>query len=166
MRKRLEYEILLNCILIEEDIRKCFLFWCKKTLKVGDYIKRLFPNLILNKYLGQNKLLQLESSDVLLISKNIIQPEEYDNDAKLGNLLGYLSANNYSKLDRTIDFYNYVLVAKINNIEVYLYNELSQNKLDYQDIKNKVEIAFKRNKLGNNVDEVMIKELLVQSSAC
>jgi len=163
MRKRLEYEILLNCMLVEENVRNCFFIWCKKTFKICEYINKLFPNLVLNKYEGSNKLLQLESSDVLLISKNIIRPNDYDTDAKLGKLLGYLSADEYSKLDRTIDFYNYILVAKINNIEVYLYNELSQNKLDYSNIKNKVNIVLKRNKLGLVIDEIFVKELLVKN---
>jgi hypothetical protein len=163
MRKRLEYEILLNCILVEENVRNCFFIWCKKTFKICEYINKLFPNLVLNKYEGSNKLLQLESSDVLLISKNIIRPNDYDTDAKLGKLLGYLSADGYFKLDRTIDFYNYILVAKINNIEVYLYNELSQNKLDYSNIKNKVDIVLKSNKLGLVIDEIFVKELLVKN---
>jgi hypothetical protein len=163
MRKRLEYEILLNCILVEENVRNCFFIWCKKTFKICEYINKLFPNLILNKYEGSNKLLQLEKSDVLLISKNVIRPNDYDTDAKLGKLLGYLSAEEYFKLDRTINFYNYILVAKINNIEVYLYNELSQNKLDYNNIKNKVDIVLKRNKLGIDIDELFVKELLVKN---
>lgn len=163
MRERLEYEILLNCILVEENVRNCFFIWCKKTFKICEYINKLFPNLILNKYEGSNKLLQLEKSDVLLISKNIIRPNEYDTDAKLGRLLGYLSADEYSKLDRTINFYNYILVAKINNIEVYLYNELSQNKLEYNDIQNKVDKVLKRNKLGIVIDEIFVKELLVKN---
>ena len=163
MRERLEYEILLNCILVEENVRNCFFIWCKKTFKICEYINKLFPNLILNKYEGSNKLLQLEKSDVLLISKNIIRPNEYDTDAKLGRLLGYLSADEYSKLDRTINFYNYILVAKINNIEVYLYNELSQNKLEYSDIKNKVENVLKNNKFKLVIDEIYVKELLVKN---
>jgi hypothetical protein len=148
---------------VEENVRNCFFIWCKKTFKICEYINKLFPKLILNKYEGSNKLLQLEKSDVLLISKNIIRPNEYDTDAKLGRLLGYLSADEYSKLDRTINFYNYILVAKINNIEVYLYNELSQNKLDYNDIKNKVENVLKRNKFGLVIDEIFVKELLIKN---
>jgi hypothetical protein len=163
MKKRLEYEILLNCILVEENVRNCFFIWCKKTFKICEYINKLFPNLILNKYEGSNKLLQLEKSDVLLISKNVIRPNEYDTDAKLGKLLGYLSAEEYFKLDRTINFYNYILVAKINNIEVYLYNELSQNKLDYSNIKNKVEKILKNNKLKIVIDDIYVKELLVKN---
>ena len=163
MKKRLEYEVLLNCILIEENIRKCFFFWCKKTFKICDYINKFFPNLILNRYKGSNKLLQLESSDVLLISKKIIEPEEYDTDAKLGKLLGYKSAENFSKLDRTINFYNYILVVKINNIEVYLFNELSQNKLNYNDIKENIENALNRNRLDIEISEIYVKELLVNN---
>ena len=38
MKKYIKYLVRLNCILIEEDVRECFLFWCKKTLKVIEYI--------------------------------------------------------------------------------------------------------------------------------
>lgn len=162
MRKQLEYEVLLNCILIEEDVRECFLFWCKKTLKICEYINNLFPNLILNKYKGSNKLLQLESSDVLLISKRIIIPEEYDTDAKLGKLLGYLSAEDFIKLDKTKVYYNYILVANVNTMEIYLFNELSQNKLNYDEILQKVERAFRMNKLSCSVNEVYIKERIIE----
>ena len=150
MRDRLKYEVLLNCILIQEDVRPCFFFWCKKTLKITNFINKFFPNLILNKYEGSNKLLQLESSDVLLISKRIIQREEYDTDAKLGKLLGYKSADNFVNLDKNKTYYNYVMVAN----EINLFNELSQNKLYYEDIRNKVELAFRRNNIDYNVKVV------------
>jgi hypothetical protein len=161
MKKRLEYEVLLNCILIEENVRECFLFWCKKTYHIRKYINNLFPNLILNNYTGSNKLLQINSSDVLLISKRIIYPFEYDTDTKLGRILGYLSADDYNKLDRTKLVYDYVLVANINNIETNLFNELSQNKLYYEEIRNKIEEAFKKNKLSASVSNVHIKERVI-----
>jgi len=161
MKKRLEYEVLLNCILIEENVRDCFLFWCKKTYKIRNYINNLFPHLILNNYVGSNKLLQLNSSDVLLISKRIINPYEYDTEAKLGKLLGYLSADDYNKLDRSKQLYDYVLVANINNMEIHLFNELSQNKLYYEEIRNKIEQAFKKNKLSANVNNIKIKERFI-----
>ena len=161
MKKRLEYEVLLNCILIEENVRECFLFWCKKKYNIKKYINNLFPTLILNDYAGSNKLLQLNSSDVLLISKRIINTSEYDTEAKLGKLLGYLSADDYNKLDRTKLVYDYVLVANINNMETNLFNELSQNKLYYEEIRNKIEEAFKRNKLSASVTNVNIKERVI-----
>lgn len=154
MKEKLKYEVYLNCILIEEDVRECFFFWCKKTYKISEYINKLFPNLILNKYEGSNKLLQLKTSDVLLISKRIIEKNEYDTDAKLGKLLGYKSADNFADLDRTKTYYNYVIVAK----DINLFNELSQNKLYYEDIRNKIELAFRK----NNIDyHVKIKERII-----
>ena len=161
MKKRLEYEVLLNCILIEENVRDCFLFWCKKTYNIRNYINNLFPYLILNNYVGSNKLLQLNSSDVILISKRIINSYEYDTEAKLGKLLGYLSADDYNKLDRSKQLYDYVLVANINNMEIHLFNELSQNKLYYEEIRYKIEQAFKRNKLSANVNKIFIKERVI-----
>lgn len=161
MKKRLEYEVLLNCILIEENVRECFLFWCKKTYNIKNYINNLFPHLILNNYAGSNKLLQLNSSDVLLISKKIINSYEYDTESKLGKLLGYLSADDYNKLDRTKLVYDYILLANINNMEIHLFNELSQNKLYYEEIRKKIEQAFRKNKLSASVINVNIKERII-----
>ena len=118
MKKLLEYEVLLNCVLIEEGFRDCFLFWCRKTYKISNYINKLFPNLILNRYAGSNKLLELKNSDVLLISKRIVNPDEYDTDSKLGCLLGYITANEYQNLDRTLDMYDYVVQVIIEQKEM------------------------------------------------
>lgn len=160
MKKRLEYEVLLNCILIEENIRTCFLFWCKKTYKISEYITKLFPNFVINRYYGSNKLLQLDSSDVLLISKRIIFSEEYDTDEKLGKLLGYLSAKDYITLDRTQLYYNYILIAYIDDIEIRLFDELCQYKLNYDEILSKVEKAFLENKLIK-IQKVCVKERII-----
>lgn len=169
MKKLLQYEVLLNCILIEEGFRECFLFWCRKTYKISDYINKLFPTLILNKYAGSNKLLELKNSDVLLISKRIINPEEYNTDAKLGQLLGYITANEYQNLDRTLDVYDYVVQVIIEqkemNLKVNLYNELSNNKISYETNRVKIEEALRRNKLVNNqIKEVNVQERFIKSS--
>lgn len=163
MKKKLEYEVLLNCILIDENVRECFLFWCKKTHKISQYIHKLFPNLCINKFESNNKF-QFETSDVLLISKRIINPGEYNTDEKLGKLLGYLSANNYIKLDRNLTMYNYVVIAIINDIEIHLFDELSQNKLYYEEIRQKIENAFIQNKLGIDIQGVSVKERVILSS--
>ena len=154
MKKLLQYEVLLNCVLIEEGFRDCFLFWCRKTYKICDYINKLFPNLILNRYTGSNKLLELKNSDVLLISKRIINPEEYNTDSKLGRLLGYITADNYKNLDRNIDVYDYVVQViieqkEMNSMKINLYNELSNNKICYEKNRIKIEEALKRNKYSN-----------------
>ena len=171
MKKLLEYEVLLNCILIEEGFRDCFLFWCRKTYKICDYINKLFPNLILNRYTGSNKLLELKNSDVLLISKRIINPEEYNTDSKLGRLLGYITADNYKNLDRNIDVYDYVVQViieqkEMNSMKINLYNELSNNKICYEKNRIKIEEALKRNKYSNLlIKEVQIKERFIKPSS-
>ena len=46
-------------------------------------------------------------------------------------------------------------------MEIHLFNELSQNKLYYDEIRNKIEQAFKRNKLSANVTNINIKERII-----
>jgi methionine salvage enolase-phosphatase E1 len=169
MKKLLQYEVLLNCVLIEEGFRDCFLFWCRYTYKISDYINKLFPTLILNRYAGSNKLLQLKNSDVLLISKRIINPEEYDTDTKLGHLLGYITSTEYEKLDRTLDVYDYVVQVIIEqkemNLKVNLYNELSNNKICYETNRIKIEESLRKNKLiSNQIKEVRVQERFIKSS--
>ena len=61
---------------------------------------------------------EVKNSDLLLISKRIVNPDEYDTDSKLGCLLGYITANEYQNLDRTLDMYDYVVQVIIEQKEM------------------------------------------------
>ena len=159
MRKDIHYLVLLNCILIEEDVRECFLFWCKKTIKIIDYINKVFPNLVVNKDYSLFK--EFETSDVIIVSKRIVQHSEYDSHAKLGKLLGYLSSDNFEDLNRDALIYDYSFEAYINNKRINLFNEMSQNKLDHSIMFYKIKEAFKKHKYGNIVDKVILNERVV-----
>lgn len=153
MKKHFEYEIILNCILIEKEVRRCFLVWCKKPWKLGSFINRKFPNLILTDYSEFAKKKKLNSSDVFLVSKRELNKNEYDTDEKLGELLGYLSANEFNKINKKEFLYNYGLKAIIGNLEINLFGELSQNKLNYGPIRNKIHNALKE-----MVDDIVLVE--------
>jgi len=159
MRKDIHYLVLLNCILIEEDVRDCFLFWCKKTIKVIDYINKVFPNLIVNKDYSLFK--EFETSDVIIVSKRIVQSSEYDSHAKLGKLLGYISSDNFETLNRDALIYDYSFEAYINNKRINLFNEMSQVKLNHSIMFNKIKEAFKKHKYGDIVDKVILNERVV-----
>jgi len=161
MKQDLEYEVFLNCILIEEGVRECFLFWCKKSYKVKDYINKIFPNLIINECLKFAEDKQLLNNDVVLVSKRIVNIDEYDTPKKLGKLLGYLGADEFENLDRDLIVYDYVFNVIIGNKKIYLFNEMCQNKICHKEIYNKINQAFKKNKLGNIVDKVILVERMV-----
>lgn len=161
MKKNLEYEVFLNCILIEEDVRECFLFWCKKSYKVKDYINKIFPNLIINECLKFAEEKKLENNDVVLVSKRIVNIDEYDTPKKLGKLLGYLGANEFEDLNRDLIVYDYIFNVIIGNKKIYLFNEMCQNKICHKEIYNKIDQAFKKNKLGNIVNKVILVERMV-----
>ena len=153
MKKQLEYEIILNCILIDKEVRDCFLIWSKKTNNIGNFIKNNFPNLIQTNFQEFAKIKNLYSSDVFLVSKRKLDYSEYDTDEKLGKLLGYLSYDNFNKINKNETVYNYYIRVFINKYEINLFGELSQNKLNYEPIKNKVINALK-----DLVDDVKIIE--------
>jgi len=159
MKKYIKYLVQLNCILIEEDVRECFLFWCKKTLKIIEYIKGSFPNLIINESDNINVCKQFKTCDVILVSKRIIYPYECDTDAKLGKLLGYLSADNYKDLNRNETLYDYSFETKIDNTRIILFNEMSQNKLDHSNTLHKIKQAI--NKHFNLLDVILLERVII-----
>jgi len=159
MKKYIKYLVQLNCILIEEDVRECFLFWCKKTLKVIEYINESFPNLIINESDDINVCKQFRTCDVILVSKRIIYSHEYDTDAKLGKLLGYLSADNYKNLNRNETLYDYSFETKIDDTRIVLFNEMSQNKLDHSNTLYKINQAI--NKHFNLLDVILRERVII-----
>jgi hypothetical protein len=159
MKKYIKYLVQLNCILIEEDVRECFLFWCKKTLKIIEYINRSFPNLIINESDNINVCKEFKTCDVILVSKRIIYPHEYDSDAKLGKLLGYLSADNYKNLNRNETLYDYSFETNIDDTRIILFNEMSQNKLDHSNTLFKINQAI--NKHFNLLDVVLRERVII-----
>jgi len=164
MKKYIKYLVQLNCILIEEDVRECFLFWCKKTLKIIEYINKSFPNLIINESDNINVCKEFKTCDVILVSKRIIYPYEYDNDAKLGKLLGYLSADNYKDLNRNETLYDYSFETNIDNTRIILFNEMSQNKLDHSNTLKKIKQAINKHfvcVVGIDVIDIELRERVI-----
>ncbi len=158
MKDHFKYQILLNCILIQENFRECFLIWGKKSLNIPNLIKTNFPNLILNDCITFAKNHKLEHNDVILVSKRIVESCEYDTDIKLGKLLGYLSANNFNDLDYTKPMYNYSLKVIMNDNIIHIYDEYSKNKLNYNIIKEKAESILYQNNFGFQINNVFIDE--------
>ncbi len=153
MKKNLQYEIILNCILIEKEVRECYLVWCKKQWKLGSFINKNFPNLVLTEFSEFLKKKNLNSCDAYLVSKRNLDKTEYDTDEKLGKLLGYLSADNFNKINKKESLYNYGLKAIISNSEINLFGELSQNKLNYNPLRDKIYDILK-----DKVDDIKIIE--------
>ena len=161
MKKYIKYLVQLNCILIEEDVRECFLFWCKKTLKVIEYINRSFPNLIINESANINVCKEFKTCDVIIVSKRIINYSEYDTDAKLGKLLGYLSADNYKNLNRNKTLYDYSFETNIDNTRIILFNEMSQNKLDHSNTLCKIKQAINKHYSIDVLDVVLRERVII-----
>jgi len=146
----MKYLILLNCKLIECNVRECFLFWCKKTHKVKEFIKNYFPHLYLNQHVGLTMYNEFTSCDIILVSKRYIYSKEFDSKAKMGKLLGYLSADQFENLDKNLITYSYTFYAYIDGKGVALFNELSQIKLEHTNMLNKIKKA-----LDNGIDKII-----------
>lgn len=161
MNKKLELLILLNCILIEDNIRECFLHWCKKTHNMIKYITNRFPNLKLNEHLGKHIYSQFETCDVVLVSKRKVELEECNTNDKLGKLLGYKSAENFDKLNRDLITYNYTFKVLIEGEIISLYNEMSQNKLYLNDTLEKIKESLYNNKYYLEIEDIYLEERII-----
>jgi hypothetical protein len=160
MNKYMRNLVLLNCKLIEEDVRECFLFWCKKTHKIKDLIKIYFPNLYLNEHIGIT-LYNFPNCDTIFVSKRYIHLNEVDTKAKVGKLLGYLSADNFEQLNRNEIAYSYTFYAYVDNKGIALFNEISQIKLDHSKMLNKIKKLLENKQGIYTVDKVMLEERIM-----
>jgi len=158
MNKYMRNLVLLNCKLIEEDVRECFLFWCKKTHKIKEFIKKHCPDLYLNDHL---ELYNFPNCDSIFVSKRYIYFSEVDTKAKIGKLLGYLSADNFEKINRNEIAYSYTFYAYVDNKGIALFNEISQTKLDHSKILNKIKKTLENKQDIVTVDKVMLEERIM-----
>jgi len=156
MNKYMKYLILLNCKLIEDDVRECFLFWCKKTHNIKSFIFSNFPNLYINEHVQYVLYKEFKTCDMVLVSKRYVDATEFNTNSKLGKLLGYLSADKFDNLNRDLITYSYTFYAKIKNENIALFNELSQNKLDHSIMLNKINESLK-----NIVDKIELEERII-----
>ena len=79
-----------------------------------------------------------------------IYSNEFDSKAKMGKLLGYLSAEQFENINKNLITYSYTFYAYVDGKGIALFNELSQIKLDHSNMLNKIKKA-----LDNDVDKVI-----------
>ena len=101
---------------------------------------------------------KFESCDVILISKRIVNPYEYNSHEKLGKLLGYLSYDKYNTLNRQLVTYDYSFIVNVNGKKIVLFNEMSQTKLNHVITLEKIKRAINNHTYGKIVDEIYLSE--------
>jgi hypothetical protein len=94
VRKRIELDVLLNCILVRNDVRPAFLIQPAdyreasstgpKTSSILAGIRRYFPELILSDIRGQT-----------LVSKKAYTSADIKTDTDMGEIIGYPCAKDY-----------------------------------------------------------------------
>jgi hypothetical protein len=119
--------LILNCILIKNKVRSLYIYDNSNDVSI-EVLSKLFPTLHFEKTSSLN------SDDTkydILISNEKINISDYDTDLKLGQLLGYPTADHFpiSREDqKNIGYYQYnVKVDLIKNTKVILFSFLAKD---------------------------------------
>jgi len=169
--KNIEINNILNAILVNENIRPAMLVQPidyneikgtdKKTLKIVNGIKKIFPNLYLtDKY--QNYQGTIISKKKLSLDNQIISLE------KMGEILGYPCYKNFENFNRDSNLFALELIVSYNNnIEILLFanvceNNETLNKFKFNLIAQKAFDIFTNDKYKHILKDIHINKVYVK----
>ena len=162
MKKEIGNDILINCHLVNGNIRNAFLIQpadyqevtskdTKTAMKIR-YIKVLFPKLVLSDIRGET-----------LISKRSYTEEEINSDEDMGKIIGYPCAEEYQIVRLKQD------TEQTVNITIFAYLEndervdiLAYACLDDRHFKSSEEFAEKAEKFLKKIDDIKIKKVVAE----
>jgi len=125
-------DIILNCLLIKNKVRELYIYECewddeKEEDTKLEKIQKLFPELHFEK----SSVLNFNNNKYdILISNRKLDLIEYDNNLKLGKLLGYPTADHFpiSKTEKESGYYIYhIKVDLIKNSKVVLFSFVAKD---------------------------------------
>jgi len=125
-------DIILNCLLIKNKVRELYIYECecndeKEEDTKLEKIQKLFPELHFEK----SSVLNFNNNKYdILISNRKLDLIEYDNNLKLGELLGYPTADHFpiSKTEKESGYYMYhIKVDLIKNSKVVLFSFVAKD---------------------------------------
>ena len=120
-------KLILNCLLIQYNIRKGYLIANHDIIHSTKYtISKIFPDLYQNEF-----------HDKILVSKNKIPKEDYKNQTKLGKILEYPSAEQFpiNKRDQKLGYYIYDINVELSKKKVInLFSFIAKDLLHKEDI--------------------------------
>jgi len=124
--------IILNCLLIKNKVRELYIYECESDNEKEEdtkleKIQKLFPEL----YFEKSSVLNFNNNKYdILISNRKLDLIEYNNNLKLGELLGYPTADHFpiSKTEKESGYYTYhIKVDLIKNSKVVLFSFIAKD---------------------------------------
>jgi hypothetical protein len=124
-------DIILNCLLIKNKVRELYIYESecadeKEEDTKLEKIQKLFPEL----YFEKSSVLNFSNKYDILISNRKLDLIEYDNNLKLGKLLGYPTADHFPifKTEKESGYYIYhIKVDLIKNSKVVLFSFVAKD---------------------------------------
>jgi hypothetical protein len=168
-KKDLPICIILNCILVNENVRPAMLVQpadykevthkCPKTKAIIEGIIKYFPNLILST--------DYEKYQGVIISKIDYNGKKNISSKEMGKLLGYPCYEDFTTIDAdkinyTIDIY--VKTTQYNQIQILANKCKDETKLEeFNTLANKAEKAFAKKEYKEILNGLEVKEVYVES---
>lgn len=168
-KKDLPICIILNCILVNENVRPAMLVQpadykevthkCPKTKAIIEGIIKYFPNLILST--------DYEKYQGVIISKIDYNGNKTISSKEMGKLLGYPCYEDFTTIDAdkinyTIDIY--VKTTQYNQIQILANKCKDETKLEeFNTLANKAEKAFAKKEYKEILNGLEVKEVYVES---
>jgi hypothetical protein len=120
-------DIILNCLLIKNKVRELYIYESDDIEDTKlEKIQKLFPELHFEK----SSILNFNNKNDIFISNKKLNLIEYDNNLKLGELLGYPTADHFpiSKTEKEAGYYIYhIKVDLIKNSKVVLFSFVAKD---------------------------------------
>jgi hypothetical protein len=168
-KKNLPIDIILNCILVNENVRPAMLVQpvdykevthkCPKTKDIIEGIIKYFPNLILST--------DYEKYQGVIISKIDYNGNKTISSKEMGKILGYpcyedFTTIEHDKISYSIDIY--VKTTQYNQIQILANKCKDETKLEeFNTLSNKAEKAFAKKEYKEILNGIEVKEVYVES---
>ena len=155
----IDISLILNCILIKNNVRSLYIYDNSNDETI-DILSKLFPTLHFEK---TSYFYFDNTTHDILISNKKINMSDYDNSFKLGQLLGYPTADHFPinrKDQKNIGYYHYnVKVDLIKNTKVILFSFVAKDASKDDEIRvllSKIQETLKSDPISKFIKDIYI----------
>jgi len=168
-KNKLDIDIILNCILVNEDVRPAMLVQPAnykeathndpKTKYIIETIKILFPNLIISS--------NYEIYQGVIISKTDYNGKKDISLEEMGKILGYPCYRDFDTIDDDkITYFISIYVKDNNNNRIDIFTNICKDETNVQNfniLANEAKIAFAKRDYKEILNGFEVKEIYVES---
>jgi hypothetical protein len=169
LKKDLDIDIILNCILVNENVRPAMLVQPAdykeathkdpKTRSIIEGIKKKFPHLILST--------DYEKYQGVIISKTNYNGKKNISLEEMGKILGYPCYRDFDNIDDDkISYFISIYVKDNNNNRIQIFPNKCKDETNIQEfniLTNKAKIAFAKRDYKEILNGFEVKEIYVES---